>query len=391
MFLDADGDSKSTSDDRPNWSGWTDVDVWLVSNRGKDGRNVSPQPPPISSYEIAFDVPEGAVEWGPYAPATSDMHVVRDIRSDSHRAYVRVACLKELSPGKHRLGRVRMRRLWGSHALAIVPCELIGGVPVRTSLLGQGGVPLRLGPTIEFETPPRIIRGEWFDFEGLSSPIPPPLNSRTVHVSSGILYLGWHRMAPPYDLRIWNGRPAANGLALPERVRHRYKPWPRSKSGCNPLVASYAVARTLYALAPSDSIFQLGRTKALRLHPCVDSIQMERSGFRVFVKGQRRVYNVSIGGPYGEPANDIPPPEPDSTAQRIVDDWARWLEKGSGLRIMDVHSTTTLGWPERFDTAVRRLQRGEAMMPEDSSEVRRHMGREKWKDVRNPPPLEHVE
>lgn len=389
MFLDSNGDGRSTWDDRPNWSGWTDVDVWLVSDRAKDGRKTSRKPAPIVSYEIAFEVPSGAVEWGRYIPSTSDMSVVRDISSDPRISYVRVECRKALSPGKHRLGRVRIRRLWGSNALQIIPCGMIGGVPVRTSFSQSGDAPiLRFGPTVEFGTPPRTTRGEWFDVDQLSTPTPPPENSRVVHVSRGILYLDWHRMDPPYDLQIWNGRPAANGWALPKRVRHLSSPSPRSKSSTSPLFAASVVAKTFYALQPSDSTYRIRLIQALKLHPRVDSIQFENSGFQVFVKGSGP-YNVGIGGPYrGEP--DIRPPEPDSIAQRIVNEWATWLKQGNLLRIMDVGSTTLIGSPERFDDAVRRLQRGEAMTPEDSSEIRSQMRREKWNDVRNPPPLERV-
>src|SRR5262245_50048314 len=71
IYIDANGDEASTAADQLASKGNTTVDVWIRTDRNKDGSTASYAPDPTEplsmfSYEIVLHVTKGTVKWGEY-------------------------------------------------------------------------------------------------------------------------------------------------------------------------------------------------------------------------------------------------------------------------------------------------------------------------------------
>ena len=346
----------------------------------------------MAGYEVTLDAAPMIVEWGAFTPASPEMKVVRGPLVDSLSFYVAVEGQRPLPRGKHRLGSVTLKLRRGHPtSLNIAPCAFIGDTTATSFRSDRRGRRLRLGPTVAFASGPTVIQGEWYDVSGVQFSTPPRPSVGAVLVDSGILYLGWHRMTPPYELSVLEGRAVVNGLTLPEKTR-AYGPRPEipehGRASYTADVFAFAVARTLHGLAIPDSEVVKGTASAYRLSPSVDSVFVGRS-LHVHHRGER-VWSLVRLPRWSEWPRWL---DPKDLAADMVDDWARHLARGSFIRIEGVGFETLAprGRGEEIDWAIRALQGGHALSPGDSVALRTvEPNVDQWDVIARPEPLDRV-
>jgi hypothetical protein len=395
MFLDADGDGRNGFNDQLPRSGWSEIEIWLDTTKNRDGSTSfagGTERQGIAAYELLVQVRALSVEWGRFIPAQTSMRVVQGPLTDSRAFYVRVECGRIIKPGKHKLGKIRFNPDWGQGAVNILPCAVLQDT-VGTSFQGKlGGPRFRLGPTVSFTPNPIVVGGDWHDADGVSFSSGPRPSAGPVRVESGLLYLGWNRLEPPFELRIIRGRAAVNGLTLPERSKpkHRVEIPNSSKAQYSADVFGYAVGRMLHDLGLPDSVVLPAIATAYRYVPAVDSVRLGTRGIEWFARGNK------TGRPYGTQLipweTRSPPPRPESLMVGILNDWARVLRAGHLLRIEHLGSTTTVpGTDGRdLDHAIRFLQRGGALSAADTAALLGFAPLSDWGAVAHPVRLEKI-
>ena len=121
IFADTDGDGKSSSADRLARTGETKVDIWLETNRTRDGSPVAVllgmEPLSIFSYEIALEVVGGTVRWGKYTNHMVSMALPFGRADSPMEFYAGFGGIEPLPPGKYRLGTIAVEVATGSPAL----------------------------------------------------------------------------------------------------------------------------------------------------------------------------------------------------------------------------------------------------------------------------------
>jgi len=382
MFLDSNGDGRHDHRDHVSRQGWSDVDVWLdlAANRDPAGRStIAASQQALAAYELAIHG-VAAVEWGAFTPADPAMKVTRGPILGAGTFYVAVDCSKVRRGPKHRLGRLRLRAASGNGDIEIWPCLAIEDTAYTSFRLQPGGPKLRLGPTLEL-TSQSVVEGEWHDADGIGLE-PEAQPGRSLRVDRGILYVGWNRMSPPYDLRIVEGRAVVNGYALPEPPRPPL-PHPTAQAVARDRASSFAHAVGLMAQrwgVEATSAWIEG----YQLSPAVDSVRVRPGGIRVFYRGAGPEI-VSCPTWVAQPGSSR---RPDDPLQDVLNAWAEALESRCLLNISSPGKFLRLPSGERTDEAIRKYQRKELLSRNDSLALER-AGRE-WKAIADPPRLEKV-
>jgi hypothetical protein len=382
MFLDSNGDGRHDHRDQLSRQGWSDVDVWLdlAANRDPTGRStVAASEQALAAYELAIHgVP--AVEWGTFTPADPAMKVTRGPVLGAGTFFVAVDCSKVRRGPKHRLGRLRLRAASGDGDIEIWPCLAIEDTAYTSFRLQPGGPKLRLGPTLEL-TSQSVVEGEWYDADGIGLE-PEPQPGRSLRVDRGILYVGWNRMSPPYDLRIVEGRAVVNGYALPEPPR---PPLPQSTPQT---VARYRASSFAHAVGLMAQRWGGEATSAwigaYQLSPAVDSVRVRPGGIRVFYRGAGPEI-ISCPAWVAQPSSSR---RPDDPLQDVLNAWAEALESRCLMNISSPGKFLRIPSGERTDEAIRKYQRKELLSRDDSLALER-AGRE-WRAIADPPRLEKV-
>jgi hypothetical protein len=392
MFLDANGDGANDSRDLLPHHGWSAVDVWLDTSRNRDGAasGMGEGQGGVAAFELTLQVDGIAVEWGVFRPADREMRVTRGPLTDSLAFYIGVECGRPLSAGKHKLGSVHLRPRWGRAELSIVPCRVIGGTASTSFTPRRGGLRLRLGPTVDFGSPPRVVRGEWYDADAVPFSYEPHASAGPVRVDSGIVYLGWNRMRPPYELRVVEGRVAVNGFALPDTARKPgpYLPTNDAKANHRAVAYTLTIARTLHDLGEPDSIAAAGLVATLRLSPYIDSVRVEAGWVHFRYRSSPRVTGLRVPTTMDRPA---PHGEPEEAAERRLELMARILRRGALYRIMGPGASFSSPHAAEADRAILALQSGAALSAADSAVLLKLEPRvARWSEIAKPGPLERV-
>jgi len=383
MFLDSNGDGRHDHRDQVSREGWSDVDVWLdlAGNRDPAGRStIAASQQALAAYELAIHG-IATMEWGAFTPADPAMKVTRGPVLGTGTFYVAVDCSKVRRGPKHRLGRLRLRAASGNGDLEIWPCLAIEDTAYTSFRLQPGGPKLRLGPTLALTPSQSVVEGEWHDADGIRLEHEPQPD-RSLRVDRGILYVGWNRMSPPYDLRIVEGRAVVNGYALPEPPR------PQLPNPTPQVVARYRASSFAHAVGLMAQRWGGEATSAwigaYQLNPAVDSVRVRPGGIRVFYRGAGPEI-VSCPTWVAEPSSSRRPVDP---SQDLLNAWAEALESRCLLNISSPGQFLRIPGGERTDEAIRKYQRKELLGRNDSLALER-AGRE-WKAIANPPRLEKV-
>ena len=175
IYLDANGDGRNNSADMLQPGVATDIDVWIVTDRNRDGtsaRAVGDVPLSMFSYEFVLHADGGEVEWGDYVNAEPSMFVPFRRRQDTHDLYVGYGGFERLKPGKHRVGRVQVVIRSGAPQISIAsesPLEPSLGTSFGSENPGlDADNSIRFGPGGENERRPEA-KYAWFDSDGVKS------------------------------------------------------------------------------------------------------------------------------------------------------------------------------------------------------------------------------
>jgi hypothetical protein len=393
LFLDVNGDGRNDEADQLPHTSWSEVGVWLDTGTNRNGSKPSEQRT-VQDYEFVLVAGADAVEWGRYTPSDPDDRIARGPLEDSLTFYVAVEGARPKGIGKHKLGTLRLRPRWGQAQLNAVPCRVIGPDAVWTSFRDRrGGQRFRLGPTVDVKTK-AVIPGEWEDADGVAFSDEPRPSAGPIDVEKGTLYLGWHQMKAPYELRIVRGRAVVSGFALPERVPPQTLPRPPITSAIKAQyyadVYSGAVALTLRELGFPDSAISAGFAKAYRLSPAIDSVAVHGEFLRIYAR-ESTIPFYSIGPlRWGKrPRGTWRGPEHALTS--VLEGWAQTLRSGHMLRIETIESQVSGGNAVQLETAIRKLRIRERLSPEDSVALRgAEPDTSSWREIADPPSLERV-
>ncbi len=373
MFLDSDGDGRNTLDDRMAHRGETWVDIWVRTDANRDGSRAQIGGMAgdfgLHSYHVILRAHGGTVRWGKFANRLRGAVVFARPSSDSTEYHVSALGKRSLRPGTYRLGRVGTRVVTGLPSVSIVSCSVSDSTLVTSFSPQPHGSDLVFGPTIRVGREPLIVKGDWFDADGL---LPPELrpSAGPVVINSGILYLGWNRITPPYKLEFVSGSVAANGRRLPERELARPSIGPEVMARQTLQFLAGQAADALLHCGYSDSVSREASANLCRESPVVDSVRVgDKGGLTIWFRGQPRPSAIlRLGLSYGtEWARSMP--DPDSVALRDLRGWAAELEQGALLCIHNRSSTTSIGKVGAVvaDRAILRLQNHRPLTSEDST------------------------
>jgi hypothetical protein len=130
LFLDSNGDGYATEADKLSENGITSLDIWIETDRNRDGTSTDAAgdvPSSIFSYSVALRAIGGTISWGRYENHQTIMNVPFGRSESVTEFYVAYAGTKMLPPGKYRLGTLEMRTLTGHPDLSFAAATSIPG------------------------------------------------------------------------------------------------------------------------------------------------------------------------------------------------------------------------------------------------------------------------
>lgn len=180
IFADASGDGVSTADDRLNASEAAKVDIWLQTDRNRDGteadRGATGIGLSIFSYEFVLRATGGTVQWGEYTNALPSMSFPLVQLKSPEELVVGYTGTTALPPGKYKLGTVEVSVVSGNPSLDFRAWSSIGGgLPTCFGSMNPGK---SRGYTLVFtEDRSKLTRGtpgipaDWADADGVGAPL----------------------------------------------------------------------------------------------------------------------------------------------------------------------------------------------------------------------------
>ena len=178
MYLDVDLDGLSTPKDALSSSGENHVDVWIETNRNRDGSELdysrlNGSEATINSYEFILRAVGGEVEWGNYVNNQSTMTVPFGPLHSATDYYNGFGGATALSPGRYRLGSLTVSVKSGTPRLTFAsrtPLWAVARTSFGSRLKGKDG-----DHTIKFTenstdlgVASEDIPGDWLDATGLT-------------------------------------------------------------------------------------------------------------------------------------------------------------------------------------------------------------------------------
>jgi hypothetical protein len=393
MYLDFNGDGKyTTHEDRPTRrTGEIGFDIWLCTNRNRDGSKgrvtENRSAPGLHSFGVLLHANGGTVRWVRFEPLLPGARVSKGALSDSMDLYVEVSGKRPLGPGAHKIGRASFRVSEGNPGILIVPCSARESSWSTYFTAREGGPRLQLGPRLEWSPAPRVVPGDWSDADG-SGPAPPALaNAGPIRVERGVLYLGWNLIKLPYDLEFVEGQLTVNGFQLPERSpgRSHFDATPDAKRRSSLDWFQLQITRTLQRAGYGDALVMKAAADVYRLDPMVESVSVNPREVRVLYRGEDTPVHVPILRPTrGAPAFS---PHPDVGAGKELEQLAELLRRGAVVSIQGRGHRIIPN--DRSARAIMRLQGGRVLTAEDSTALRDHFPRG-WGAVVHPVALRSV-
>lgn len=190
MYLDSDGDGLSTSNDTLRVPGTTRVDIWLSTNRNRDGSTAtcpSGQALTLNSYEFLLRAIDGTVAWGPYTNNQPVLGISLGLTTTptTHRAgYIGGSTL---AAGTYQLGSVNVFVISGRPRIEIAAQDSNGGFATAFGSLCVGSDEdntLKLGQ-------------DWSDIAGLAEASTSVLTVQTFDAFPPSIPSGWSSTGSP--------------------------------------------------------------------------------------------------------------------------------------------------------------------------------------------------
>jgi hypothetical protein len=183
MFIDVNGDGRATGEDRITATGAVALDLWIETNRNRDGSRVQlpeeARPLTINHYEFVLRAVNGTVEWGSYRNLIESMAVPFGPRMNATEYYMGFGGLEPLAPGKYKLGTLTVTVKTGNPRIAFASSSSLWG-SARTSFGSQysgkdGDNTLKFtDESGEAGLSKLGFVGDWFDATGLESEVAEP-------------------------------------------------------------------------------------------------------------------------------------------------------------------------------------------------------------------------
>lgn len=180
MFVDVDGDQAATPEDRLTSEPESSLDVWLVTDKLKDGsRSALRTPnggyPTINSYTFILRASGGTVEWGSYTNAIHSMDIALGTfssRTDFATGFGGGEL--PLPPGRYLLGSLPIRVISGDPRIDIVDSTPLEAT--ATTSFGSAVPGADEDNTLKFRVERPAVgdtrtkrRGDWFEATGVAS------------------------------------------------------------------------------------------------------------------------------------------------------------------------------------------------------------------------------
>lgn len=167
MYLDANGDGVNTAADVITAAGPTTFDVWLRTDKRRDGSDAlcssGTRPLSINSYEVVVRASGGTVTWGTRSNLQSGMSI--DIGSritpSSTEVYLGFLGTTVLPPGDYKLCRVTASLSSGTPSLGIVAQATTLSIAYAATMFGSACDGVDFDNTLK-------LGQDWFDTDGLA-------------------------------------------------------------------------------------------------------------------------------------------------------------------------------------------------------------------------------
>jgi hypothetical protein len=175
MYLDSNGDGVSTMADQVNPTGTTVADLYLRTDRNRDGSAAvcaTGRPLTVNSYVAILRATDGTIAWGPFVNRQGTMAYRFGHGSSSTEIGDGYGGVTPLAPGLHRLASISFEVASGSPAIQIVGWALTLNIYDMTSF-GSQCDGLDLDNTLK-------LGSDWFDVDGLVFGSAPPENRAPV-------------------------------------------------------------------------------------------------------------------------------------------------------------------------------------------------------------------
>jgi hypothetical protein len=209
VYFDSDGDSLYTAMDALNSSGWTALDIWIATDRNKDGSvpacSTGSSPLSINSYEITLQVQDGTVLWGSYVNNIPQFTTSFGEASSMVAYHNGFGSNYSLPPGRYKLGTIMVSPSSGSPSLQFATSSELSGA--YSTAFGSSCPGKDNDNTLK-------LGADWFDSDGVALGGTAGSTAQTVTATRGSLFLGGNRIDPPFTLYFHHGLLVVNGLHL---------------------------------------------------------------------------------------------------------------------------------------------------------------------------------
>ncbi|HET7499306.1 MAG TPA: hypothetical protein VFM00_13495, partial [Candidatus Eisenbacteria bacterium] len=164
MYLDANGDGVHTEADVFPSAGTATLDVWLVTDKNRDGSSATCAVDPssaltINSYSFMLRATQGTVVWSGFQDRLLPDAYAAGGESSSTEFWIGRAGITPLAPGRYRLASLTVTATFGSPSILIVSTsQTMSGAPLTS--FGSQCMAADYDNTMKLGT-------DWFDADGV--------------------------------------------------------------------------------------------------------------------------------------------------------------------------------------------------------------------------------
>ena len=176
LYMDSNGDGEVTTADRLISGEGAFVDVWLETNKNRDGASAAVgrdgEEPTLFSYELIIKATGGVVEWIDFTNTIQSFEYPFPTFKSSDEIYVGYGGTVPLAPGKYHLGRLTYRVKSGDPELSFAERSDLG--PGLHTSFGSSVKGRDTDHTLKLTTSPVVDGkqaqyGDWSDISGLKA------------------------------------------------------------------------------------------------------------------------------------------------------------------------------------------------------------------------------
>lgn len=389
MFVDANGDGVSTSEDvlDPVWP--TTLSIWLVTDHNRDGSpavcSVGDRSLTINSYEFVVRADSGAVSWGSFENHMAGFTVHYQGASSPTELHEGYASSSVLSPGKYLLATIEVTVLSGTPRLVPSSSSSLSGY----FLTGFGSQ----CPGAENDNTLALGR-DWMDVDGVGTGTGGgEVLPQSVTANQGIVYLGGNRMAAPFTLSFESHDVVVNEGKLPGLARSTaIVPSSRDTLRCQLDSDGTTLART----GVSKGLSREAILESLRTHYAASSLVNE-------ARRDGEIIKVTyVGSPSSQSLVNLPadlrmtdPNEAERQRLEAVGSYGRLLEAKRGLDQGGMLIISQNGWTtvppsiaSDIDDALRHLQSGAKLSDDQTQLLEQTIAPDVQNEIKHPIPLQ---